>query len=103
MKSTSEVCACPCGGPPSKFSKSEISRFFFNLSVHWRNWWNRKTARAYKNLTKAMRDDELYAMSWKANIQMPIYDMTRGKLTIQETEAIADRLMKHLFGVDKKP
>lgn len=50
-------------------------------------------------MVQAMKDDSSYAHSWKCNIQMPIYDMAKGKLTIHEAEEIADRLMKHLFEV----
>lgn len=38
-----------------------------------------------------------YAISWHANIAMPIYDAARGKLTVQDANLIADKLMQHLF------
>lgn len=78
---------------------SAPSPFFTNLRAHWRNWWNRGTANAYKKLTKAMRDDPSYALSWQCNIAMPIYDGVNGKLSHAEANAIADTLMKHLFDV----
>jgi hypothetical protein len=78
---------------------SAPSSFFTNLRVHWHNWWNRGTANAYKKLTKAMRDDPSYALSWQCNIAMPIYDGAKGKLTLEESNAIAHTLMKHLFDV----
>lgn len=81
---------------------SPCSAFFENLKTHWRNWWNRRTANAYRNLTKAMRDDPCYAHSWQCNIAMPIYDGAKGKLTIEEANQIADNLMKHLFDEPNK-
>lgn len=78
-----------------------MSQFFINLRVHWNNWWNRKTARAYKNIAAAMQNDPSYALSWQCNIAMPIYDGANGKLSHEEANAIADKLMAHLFGVRK--
>ena len=75
-------------------------KFFQDLRVHWDNWWNRKTARAYGHLSDAMKNDPSFALSWQANIAMPILDGSRGKLTHAEANEIADRLMKHLFGVE---
>ena len=84
---------------PSGSDAPTCSAFFDNLKTHWHNWWNRGTAKAYRNLTKAMRDDPCYAHSWQCNIAMPIYDGAKGKLTIEEANQIADNLMKHLFDV----
>ena len=80
-------------------SPPPCSAFFENLKTHWRNWLNRGTAKAYRNLTQAMRNDPMYAHSWQCNIAMPIYDGAKGKLTIEEANQIADDLMKHLFDV----
>jgi hypothetical protein len=77
----------------------DCSAFFTSLRTHWNNWWNRGTAKAYQNLTQAMRNDPMYAHSWQCNIAMPIYDGAKGKLTIEEANKIADNLMKHLFDV----
>jgi hypothetical protein len=79
-----------------------FSQFFADLRVHWRNWWNRKTARAYNTLAQAMRDDPSFALSWHCNIAMPILDGSKGKLTHQEANEIAERLMSHLFDVKPK-
>ena len=79
-----------------------MSRFFTNLRVHWNNWWNRKTARAYNQLSSAMQNDPSFALSWQCNIAMPILDGAKGKLTAEEANAIADDLMRHLFGVRRK-
>lgn len=77
-------------------------KFFRDLRVHWSNWWNRKTVKAYRHLSEAMKNDPAYALSWQCNIAMPILDGANGKLTHTEANEIADRLMKHLFGVEKK-
>lgn len=73
-----------------------------NLQTAWRNWRVRGTGRAYRALTKAMRDDPDFAHSWQCNIAMPILDGAKGKLTHAEANAIADELMQHLFEV-KRP
>lgn len=65
--------------------------------VWWKNFPNRGTGRAYRKLTKAMKDDAGYAQVWQSNIAMPIFDNCKGKLTHQECNDIADRLMQHLF------
>lgn len=68
-----------------------------NIRVRWHNWRNRKVAKAYRALSQAMRDDPDFAHSWQCNIAMPIFDQT--KLSHEEANVIADRLMKHLFDV----
>jgi len=83
-------------------SLERMVRLLANLKTHWRNWKVRGTGKAYRALTKAMRDDPGYALSWQCNIAMPILDGAKGKLTHAEANAIADDLMRHLFGV-KKP
>jgi len=67
-----------------------------NLS-HW------KTARAYRDLARAMQRDPDFAHTWQCNIAMPIYDGAKGKLSLDESNEIADRLMRHLFEVKKCP
>jgi hypothetical protein len=81
---------------------SEFVGLLGRLQVKWQNWKVRKTGRAYRHLSKAMQDDPGYALTWQCNIAMPIYDGANGKLTLPEANAIADRLMKHLFNV-KQP
>jgi len=50
-------------------------------------------------MATALQCDPAYALSWQANIAMPILDGANGKLTPAEASAIADRLMSHLWGV----
>lgn len=70
-----------------------------NLKVWCRNWKFRKTRRAVRHLIKAMQDDPSFAHSWQCNIAMPIYDNANGRLTLEESNYIADKLMAHLFEV----
>ena len=79
-----------------------LVRLLANLKTRWRNWKVRGTGKAYRALTKAMRDDPDYAHSWQCNIAIPIMDGANGKLTHAEANDSADTLMQHLFGV-KKP
>lgn len=73
------------------------------IKVKWQNWRVRKTVRAYRTLTKAMRDDPGYALSWQCNITMTIYDNApKGSVSLMQANAISDKLMAHLFEV-KKP
>jgi hypothetical protein len=58
---------------------------------------NIRTARAVRHLSKALQEDNDFAISWHANIAMPIYDGAKGKLTPAEANQIADSLMRHLF------
>jgi len=67
------------------------------IKVAWKNWRARDVAKSYKTLTQAMRDDPEYYKSWQCNITMPIYDGSKGKLTIEESNEIATKLMNHLF------
>lgn len=73
---------------------AKIIVWFRNLR-HW------KTARAYRDLTGAMKRDPGFAASWQSNIAIPILDGAKGKLTHAEANEIADRLMRHLFEVKK--
>lgn len=47
--------------------------------VWCQNFKCRKTARAYRDLCKALNEDPAYRQTWLANISMPIYDATRPK------------------------
>ena len=87
-----------CNPNPESLSK-HIQRLKENLKISWRNWNVRKTGRAYRALAKAIQDDPGFAHSWQCNIAMPIFDGAKGKLTHQEANEIADRLMNHLFEV----
>lgn len=85
------------------------------LTVWLRNLWHWRTAWAVRHLSKQLRKDKAFRESWQANIAMPIYDGTRidydytdsngiivkgvENMPIQQANDIADRLMKHLFGV----
>jgi hypothetical protein len=55
------------------------------------------TRRAVRHLSKVLQADNDYAITWHANIAMPIYDGAKGKLTPAEANEIADNLMRHLF------
>jgi len=83
-------------------SLERLVRLLANWKTAWRNWKVRGTGKAYRALTRAMRDDPDYAHSWQCNIAMPILDGAKGKLTHAEANEIADNLMRHLFEV-KKP
>lgn len=77
------------------------------LSVWWRNFRNRKTSQAYVTLCKALREDPGYAHSWGVNIEMTIYDHLRsehyeGEEAREIAGPCAEKLMKHLFGVNWK-
>lgn len=74
--------------------------FWAMLKVKWQNWRVRKTGRAYRTLTKAMRDDPGYALSWQCNIACVIFDSN--VCNQKQANEIADKLMAHLFEV-KKP
>lgn len=99
---------------------TEKLRVWFINSYHWRTKW------AVRHLSKQLRRDPEFRESWKANIAMPIYDATRPvcncgqsrfepclpqcarrqhaanaylfEMPPKQCNAIADRLMKHLFG-----
>ena len=78
-------------------------RLLGRVWVMWTNWKNRKTAKAYRTMARALQRDEGYALSWQANIAMPILDGSNGKLTHNEANRIADALMLHLWGVKCRP
>ncbi len=69
------------------------------LRVKWQNWKVRKTGRAYRRLTKAMREDHSYAMTWQCNIACVIFDSNI--CTQKQANEVADKLMAHLFNVNK--
>jgi len=69
------------------------------LGVWLRNLRAWKTARANRDLQRAMQKDPDFAHVWQCNIAMPILDGANGKLTPEEANEIADRLMAHLFNV----
>ncbi len=62
-------------------------------------WLRNPVMRANLTLTRAMRSDPGFAHSWQCNIAMTIYDGAKGKLDLEESNKIADRMMKHLFDV----
>ena len=66
------------------------------LGVWFRNLRNRKTARAYRDLTRAMQKDADYAHTWQCNIACPLMDEG---MSHEDANKAADRLMKHLFNV----
>ena len=56
----------------------------------------RETARAYRDLTRAMQKDADYAHTWQCNIACPLMDEG---MSHEDANKAADRLMKHLFNV----
>ena len=76
-----------------------VQQRLVRLGVWLRNLRAWKTARANRDLQRAMRKDPDFAHVWKCNIAMPILDGADGKLTHQEANEIAARLMAHLFNV----
>jgi len=81
---------------------ARIHRKWSNAKTHWHNLKNWKVAWAYQTITEAMQKDPDYAHSWQCNIAIPILDNCNEKLSPKECNFIADVLMKHLFGVQKK-
>lgn len=74
-----------------------------SVEVCLRNLRAWKTARANRDLQRAMQKDPDFAHTWQCNIAMPILDGSDGKLTAREANEIADRLMAHLFNVKTNP
>ena len=72
-----------------------------NRHTYWHNFRNRKVARAYRTLARAMQADPDYANSWQANYAMTILDRSNRKLTAAECNEIADILMRHCWRVKK--
>jgi hypothetical protein len=66
------------------------------LGVWLRNLRHWKTARAYRDLTRAMKRDPDFAHSWQCNIACPLMDEG---MNHADANQAADRLMRHLFGV----
>jgi hypothetical protein len=100
--------------------KDAIKLKWFNFKIRIRNLWHWRTAWAVRHLSKQLQRDKAFRDSWHSNIAMPIFDATRKEcdcvawwmpgcdhssscssittLSSNECCAIADRLMKHLFG-----
>jgi len=76
-----------------------VQQRLVRLGVWLRNLRAWKTARANRDLQRAMQKDPDFAHTWQCNIAMPIIDEADGKLTLKEANKIADRLMAHLFNV----
>jgi len=69
---------------------------WFGFRVWLRNLRHWKTARAYRDLTAAMKRDLDFAHTWQCNIACPLMD---AGMNHRDANAAADRLMRHLFGV----
>lgn len=95
------------------------------VSVWLTNLWHWRTAWAVRYLSKQLQRDKAFRDAWQSNIAMPIYDATHPQCTCPtkagrydahypecplyclplsdrelpayQCNAIADRLMKHLF------
>jgi len=67
------------------------------IKVWFKNLPSWKTKRAFTDLTKAINKDADYHRGWQCNIAMPIFDGANGKLTIEESNKIADDIMSHFF------
>lgn len=75
------------------------------IRMKWHNWKARKTGRAVRTLSKAMKDDPGFAWSWHCNIAMPIFDAANKGcvepvMSAAKANEIAKKLMKHLFDVE---
>ena len=68
-----------------------------SITVWLKNLPSWKTKRAFNDLTKAINKDVDYYRGWQSNIAMPIFDGANGKLTIEESNKIADNIMCHFF------
>ena len=66
------------------------------LGVWFRNLRSWKTARAYRDLTRAMQKDADYAHTWQCNIACPLIDEG---MNHEAANKAADLLMAHLFNV----
>lgn len=89
----------------------ESYRKYWNFSVRLKNLWNWRTRWAVHHLSRELKRDPGFRQAWHANIAMPIYDATRSKeahdkascgwkthMEGAQCDAIADRILKHLFG-----
>lgn len=70
--------------------KSTILRRFHHCT-------NPDVYRAHLTLCHAMRLDNELAASWRDTMGRRILERTGGKLTSDESQAVADELMAHLF------
>lgn len=77
----------PIGKGPTKWAR--FCTWCRNLK-HWR------TGRAVRHLMRVMAEDRDYAWSWHCNLAMPMSD---AGVPIQKANEIAERLMRHIFGV----
>lgn len=62
------------------------------------------TKEAYDHLAGALQTDAGFALSWQANIAMPIFDGCKSRgidMSHAQANILADDLMKHLFNVDR--
>jgi dihydroorotate dehydrogenase len=70
-----ENCHCDnCFYGRDKLARYILSNRLVRLGVWFRNLRNRKTARAYRDLTRAMQKDADYAHTWQCNIACPLMD-----------------------------
>jgi hypothetical protein len=63
------------------------------------------TKEAVDHLCVALQGDPSYAVTWQANIAMPILDGCKRRglaLSHADANALADDLMQHLFGVRRQ-
>lgn len=95
---TAEIVEVP---PEPMGMVAVVQQRLVRLGVWLRNLRSWKIARANRDLSRAMKRDSDFAHTWQCNIAMPILDGANGKLTPKEANEIADRLMRHLFGVDE--
>src|SRR5437867_4416091 len=79
------------------------------LRVRWQNWKVRKVGKAMRVIGKDIQTDPGYRQTWHANIAMTIYDSTADQPAgpivshIDQANYIADKLLKHFFGIEQQP
>lgn len=75
-------------------------RFVMALWTHIRNLRSLHIRWAYGTLSRAMQKDPSYAQVWHANIAMPIYDASGGRIEPATANRLATVLMRHLFAAN---
>lgn len=70
------------------------------LWTHIRNLRSLHIRWAYGTLSRAMQKDPSYAKVWHANIAMPIYDASGGRIEPATANRLATVLMRHLFATN---
>lgn len=75
-------------------------RFIAGIWAQIRNLRSLHLCWAYKALSRAMQKDRSYALAWHANIAMPIYDASGGRVDRDTANRMAAAVMRHLFATN---